>query len=356
MIKRILIIFITFYIMQSCQPVTQSQTNNIIDVEYPETVKTDHVDNYHGTEISDPYNWLEIDTAADVEAWVIEQNKSTNAYLEQIPFRKAIRDRYEDLFNYPKLGSPFKAGEHYFFYKNDGLQNQSVIYIQKGLDGEPEVFMDPNEMSEDGTAAVNLLGFSGDNKYVAYAINQAGSDWQQIKVKEIETKQDLNDELNWVKFSGASWKNDGFYYSRYPAPAEGTELSAANEYHALYYHKLGDDQSEDTYIFGNKDEPLMYHFAGVTEDKKYLIASATTGTDGFETWYKDLDDPNAEMIAMFRGFSNKSSVIDHKDGRFLVLTDIDAPKYRLVSIDLQNQDKSEWVEIIPESDFLIKRC
>ena len=174
-------------------------------LSYPETRTEDQVDNYFGTDVNDPYRWLEIDTAAEVEAWVKAENEVTFAYLEKIPYRKAIRDRYEELFNYPKLSSPFKAGEYYFFYKNDGLQNQAVIYVQKGLDGAPEVFIDPNALSAEGTVAIDLTGFSNDDKYVAYSRQEAGSDWQEIRVMEIATKKELPDLLKWVKFSGAAW-------------------------------------------------------------------------------------------------------------------------------------------------------
>ena len=334
---------------------TESDNNQNISVEYPETYKDSSVvEDYHGTSVSDPYRWLEIDTAKNVKEWVTAQNEVTFDYLEQIPYRDAIKERYEELFNYVKLSSPSKAGEYYFFYKNDGLQNQSVLYYQKGEEGEPEVFLDPNAMSEDGTVAINLIGFSKDKKYVAYSKQDAGSDWQEIHVMEIASKKKLPDVLSWVKFSGASWKNDGFYYSRYPEPEDGTELSAANSEHSVYYHKLGTDQSQDELVYSNPDKPKMYHFTSITEDRKYLVLYASTGTDGYETYVKDLDSPNSEFKALFTGFDHKNSVVHNIGDQFLVLTDIDAPKYRLIQVPYDNPSKENWTEVLAEKDYLLE--
>ncbi len=338
----------------SCQKDMTKVTNIKPALEYPKTFKDSlAIDDYHGVKIEDPYRWLEVDTATEVKNWVTEQNKVTFDYLKNIPYRDKIKNRYEELFNYVKLSSPYKQGPYYFFSKNSGLQNQSVIYYQKGIDGDPEVFLDPNTYSEEGTTSIGLLGFSPDNRYVAFSVSEAGSDWQTIRVMQIDNKKILDDELKWVKFSGASWTNDGFFYSKYPAPKDGTELSATNEYHSIYFHKLGDHQDKDKLVYGNRKEPKRYHYGNVTEDKKYHIAYATTGTDGFETLYKDLSDPSAKYITLFKGFKNKSSIVDHVDGRFLVYTDIDAPKYRLISVDPKNPDAANWKEIIKSSDDLL---
>ena len=339
----------------SCD-VDNAQTKiNTIDLNYPETRKDSAViDNYHRTEIADPYRWLEIDTAQEVEKWVIEQNKVTQTYLEKIPFREKIEKRYTELFNYVKLSSPFKVGDYYFFSKNDGLQNQSVIYYQKGLDGEAEVFIDPNALSEDGTVAISLIGFSEDDKYAAYSRQEAGSDWQEIHVMDIASKTKLPDVIKWVKFSGANWYKDGFFYSRYPEPKDGTELSAANEYHSVYYHKLGDKQENDKLVYKNPDNPKLYHFTSITEDRRYLLLYVTTGTDGYETHYKDLSKAGSDFVPLFTGFDNKSSVIDNIDDRFLLLTDIDAPKYRVIEVNTQKPQKDNWKEIIPESKYLMQ--
>lgn len=339
----------------SCD-VDNAQTKiNTIDLNYPETRKDSAViDNYHSTEIADPYRWLEIDTAQEVEKWVIEQNKVTQTYLEKIPFREKIEKRYTELFNYVKLSSPFKVGDYYFFSKNDGLQNQSVIYYQKGLDGEAEVFIDPNALSEDGAVAISLIGFSEDDKYAAYSRQEAGSDWQEIHVMDIASKTKLPDVIKWVKFSGANWYKDGFFYSRYPEPKDGTELSAANEYHSVYYHKLGDKQENDKLVYKNPDNPKLYHFTSITEDRRYLLLYVTTGTDGYETHYKDLSKAGSDFVPLFTGFDNKSSVIDNIDDRFLLLTDIDAPKYRVIEVNTQKPQKDNWKEIIPESKYLMQ--
>ncbi|MDA8692959.1 prolyl oligopeptidase family serine peptidase [Saprospiraceae bacterium] len=324
------------------------------NLDYPKTRKDSSViDDYNGTKITDEYRWLEVDTSAEVKSWVTEQNKVSFGYLESIPYRDAIKERYEELFNYVKLSSPNKIGDYYFFSKNDGLQNQSVIYYQKGINGEAEVFLDPNAMSKDGTVFINLLGFSKDDKYVAYSQSSSGSDWQEIHVMEVATKKKMSDLLKWVKFSGANWYDGGFFYSRYPTPGDGLELSAKNEYHAVYYHKLGTDQSEDKKIFGNDTEPLIYHFCSVTESRDYLILYASTGTDGFETYYKDLKD-DGPITLLFKGFKNKSSVIDNVGDHLLVTTDVGAPKYRLIDVDLNAPEQSSWKEIIPETNDLLE--
>ena len=346
------------FIFTSCQPeagqdVAQTIKNPAMTVNYPDTKREEVVDIYHGTTIPDPYRWLEVDTAKDVGEWVQAQNKVTFDYLEKIPYRKKIEERYTELFNYPKLSSPFKAGDYYFFYKNDGLQNQSVIYFQKGIDGEPDVFIDPNALSEDGTVAVNLLGFSEDDRYVAYSQSVAGSDWREIKVMEIATKTELPDLLKWVKFSGASWKGNGFFYSRYPEPEPGMELSGNNQYHSVYFHELGTDQSEDKLVYRDDANPNMYHWTTVTEDHQYLFMYAAPGTDGFATYVMDLDGDN-KFKALFEGNKNKTTAIHNIGNRFLMLTDIDAPKYRLIEVDYNAPEPENWKEVITEGEDLLQ--
>lgn len=323
-------------------------------VSYPTTKTVEQTDDYHGTTITDPYRWLEIDTAADVMEWVKIQNEVTFGYLEKIPFRDAIADRLAELLNYPRYSSPFRAGEYYLFYKNDGLQNQPVIYVQKGLTGTPEVFLDPNQLSESGTSAVSIIGISKDDRYVAYSVANAGSDWSTIHVMEIATKRQLPDRLEWVKFSGAGWKDDGFFYSRYPKPVPGEELSGNNQNHSVYFHRLGTDQSEDRLVYADPDNPSFYHYGGVTEDARYYVMYAAPGTDGFATYYLDLEDPEARMTELFGGYANKSSIVHNLGSKFLVLTDIDAPNYRLIEVDLQRPEPENWREIIPESDILLQ--
>lgn len=346
--------FLLFIALAFCTGAVGAQSNkNKTTVKYPITRTDNQNDNYHGVIVADPYRWLEDDTSPEVEAWVKEQNKVTSAYLSQIPYRDALKNRITELINYPRFSAPIKAGEYYLFYKNDGLQNQPVIYIQKGLKGQPEVFIDPNKLSADGTVSVNLLGPSDDNRYMAYTQSEAGSDWQQIRVMDVSTRKPLPDVLRWVKFSGASWHKDGFFYSRYPQPAKGAERSGNNQYHSIYYHRLGEDQSRDKLVYEDKSNPDYYHYGGVTEDHKYFIMYAAPGTDGYATYYKDLQT-DGPMTALFEGYANKSSVVEHIGGRFLVITDIGAPKYRLVSIDPANPAPTNWKEILPETDNLLE--
>lgn len=342
--KKLFLIGLVAY-TSSCSTETEMKENK--GLSYPETKKEDVVDEYFGTQVSDPYRWLENDTASDTEAWVRAQNKVTEAYMEKIPFREDVEKRLTELFNYPRLSSPYKVGEYYFFYKNDGLQNQAVIYYQKGKDGDPMVFIDPNELSEDGTVSVNLLGASDDNKHMAYSKSEGGSDWSKIYVREIATNTELDDELEWVKFSGAAWYNDGFYYSRYPEPEPGTELSADNKYHSIYYHKLGTPQSEDELFYRNDENPNLYHWCDITEDNQYLLMYAASGTDGYETYFKNLPQ-DGELTRMCSGYENKTSVIDHHDGKFIALTDIGAPNYRVVTIDPDDFVKENWKDLIKE--------
>ncbi len=323
-------------------------------MEYPNTNKQDSVSEYFGTSVNDPFAWLENDTSSETESWVKSQNEVTESYLNKIPFRDRIAERYTDLFNYEKVSAPQKVGDYYFINKNDGLQNQSVIYYKKGEESEWMVFMDPNEMSEDGTVTIGLLGESSDNKYIAYRYSEAGSDWGKIKVRDIEKNVDLDDVINWVKFSGASWYKDGFYYSGFPTPEEGTELSAANKFHTVYYHKLGTDQSEDVIIYQDREHPNLYHGAGVTEDEEYLVLYINEGTDNNDLRFKKPDTKNGGFQPLVTGFRGESSVVDYKMGKFLVLTDIGAPMKRLVAIDPANVSEEAWVDLIPESENNLK--
>jgi prolyl oligopeptidase len=315
---------------------------------YPATKKVDQVDDYFGTKVADPYRWLEDDNAEDVKAWVQAENAVTFGYLDTIPFRPKIKARLTEIFNYPRYSSPFRAGEYYFFYKNDGLQNQSVCYIQKGLDGTPEVFLDPNLLSTDGTVRASLIGASNDDRYVAVSRGEAGSDWSEIRVMEVATKQELPDRVQWVKFSGAAWSGDGFYYSGYMKPAAGDELKAKNEYQKVFYHKLGDPQDKDTLVWEDKEHPLRYVGAGTTEDEKWLMLGVSEGTSGSEIYVKDLTKKDAPFTMLFKGFEYDASPIEVVDGRFLVLTNIDAPNFRVVAVDPKNPAKETWQTVIAE--------
>lgn len=334
----------------------RSNTNlyEIPKVNYPSTKKVEVSDNYFGTIVADPYRWLENDTAADVGQWVTEQNRVTFDFLEKIPFRNKIKTRLEEIYNYPRVSSFLKVGEYYLYYKNDGLQNQSVIYIKKGNEGAEEVFIDPNKLSDIGTVAVELSGFSKNRKYIGYTISVAGSDWQEIHIKDIESKKDLEDIIKYVKFGGTEWYGDGFFYSSFPQPSKEEEMTALNKNQSVFYHRLGEPQEKDILIFEDKGHPLRYHSVELTEDNKYLILTIAEGTDGFETYYKPVNLKKGGFIPLFTGFDHKSTVIDFENGMFYVLTDIDAPNYRLVAIDPARPEKANWKEIIPESKDLLE--
>jgi prolyl oligopeptidase len=317
-------------------------------LKYPVTKKVAQVDDYFGTKVADPYRWLEDDNAEDVKQWVKEENIVTFGYLEKIPFRERLRQRLKDIYNYPRYTSPRRAGEYYFFTKNDGLQNQSVIYIQKGLDGQPEVFIDPNALSPDGTIRISLANFSNDDRYAAITRSEAGSDWSEIRVMEIATKKELTDRIQWVKFSNAAWQGGGFYYSGYDKPAPGQELTAQNEYQKIFYHKLGDPQAKDSLIYQDREHPLRYVRAATREDEKYLFLTVSEGTHGNELYYGDLNAKKVDFKPLIRGFEFDTSVIDNVGDKFLVYTNVDAPNYKVVSIDPRNPAKDKWQVIIPE--------
>jgi len=316
---------------------------------YPVTAAVDQVDDYFGAQVADPYRWLEDDQAPAVKAWVEEQNKVTFSYLERIPFREKIRQRVTDIYNYPRYSAPQKAGDHYFFSKNDGLQNQSVIYVQKGLEGEPEVFLDPNLMSPDGTVRVNLIGFSRNFKYAAYSRSEAGSDWQEIRVMDVASKVELPDRLKWVKFTGASWTGEeGFYYSGFDAPAPGEELKGLSRFQKIYFHKLGRPQEEDVLIYEDREHPLRYKNVWITEDEKYLILSLSEGTHGNELHYLDLGKKSRVFKPLVRGFEFDTNVIDNVGDSFLLLTNFQALNKRVVLADPRKPDPEDWQTLVPE--------
>jgi prolyl oligopeptidase len=323
-------------------------------IKYPETKKVQQTDTYFGVQIQDDYRWLENDTAKDVKQWVEAQNKVTFGYLEKIPFRQKIKDRLTELANYPRYGAPWRVGEYFIFSKNDGLQNQSVYYIQKGLTGEPKTFLDPNKLSTDGTVAASLMGYSKDKKYIAYSVSKSGSDWQEIRVKEVATGQDLADKTEWVKFSGATWFGNGFYYSRYDKPADGKEFSAKNEYHKVYYHILGTSQDKDILVYEDKEHPLRYHSASITDDDRFLILYASEGTDGSEIKVMDLQSSDKNFKTVFEGFKYNYSIMDNIGEQLLVYTNDGAPNYRLVSVNVKNPAKNTWKDVIAEKKELLE--
>lgn len=312
---------------------------------YPITNKIDCTDIYFGDKIFDPYVWLEDDRSAETGEWVKAQNQLTFSYLDQIPFRDAIKERLETLWNYPKEGAPFKRGEWYYFYKNDGLQNQYVLYRYQNEGDEPELFLDPNTLKEDGTAALGSTSFSKDGKYFAYAINDAGSDWQTIYIKNTETKENLAEKLEWCKFTGMAWKGKGFYYSRYEKP-EGSALSKANEYHKTYYHKLGTPQSKDKLVFEQADYPKRYLFAQTSEDEKYLFISVSEGTSGNILYMANLETAPKDFIQLNENFENDHNYNSNIGDDLYFITNLEASNYKLVTAKADSATQGNWQDVM----------
>lgn len=319
-----------------------------VKLHYPETKKVTQTDNYFGINVSDPYRWLENDTSAETKEWVKTEQNYTENYLSKIPFREKIKKRYKELLNYDKFGWASKYGDYIIYSKMEGLQNQSVYYIQKGLDGEAKVLIDPNKLSEDGSVSVELDGVSNDRKYLAYHINKGGSDWQTMYIMEIATQKKLDDQLDWLKFGGAAWQGSGFYYSRYDKPASGTELSAKSEYQKIYYHKLGEKQEKDLLIFEDKSHPQMFYSSQVTEDERYLFIYKSPGTDGVEVLYRNLIKGQKDFKLLFKGFEFNYSVINNISDQLLVNTNNGAGNYKVVLVNPDHPEKALWKDIIPE--------
>ncbi len=351
MIKKTLPSFL-ITILFSCNI---EKTNEEKAINYPSTKKVDSTDIYFDNKIQDPYRWLEDDRSTETGEWVNVQNKVTFDYLATIPFREKIKSRLTQIWNFEKRTTPFKKGKNYFFYKNDGIQNQSVLYVQEGLSGTPKMLLDPNALAADGTVSLGGLSISKDGKYLGYSINRAGSDWSEIYVLEIESGKKLADEIKWVKFSDIAWKDNGFYYSAYDAPKGGSELSNKNEFHKVFYHKLGDKQEKDALIFEDEANPLRNFSAGITEDKNLLLIYGSESTSGTSLAVKDLRKPNAPFIWLVNNFENNYGVVHSEGNKLYVITDKGAPKYQLLEIDITGKpDYENWKKIIPESNNLLE--
>ncbi|HEV7902862.1 MAG TPA: prolyl oligopeptidase family serine peptidase [Pyrinomonadaceae bacterium] len=320
---------------------------------YPAAKKVEQVDDYHGTKVADPYRWLEDLDTADTKAWVEAQNRLTNAYLAEIPARQRIKERLTKLWNFERYGIPFREGDRYFFTKNDGLQNQYVLYTAASLTDEPRVLLDPNKLSTDGTIALAGTAISRDGKLMAYGLSASGSDWSEWKVRNIETGQDLPDVIKWVKFSGASWTPDGkgFYYSRYDEPKAGTSgLSGVNEFQKLYYHRLGTPQAEDALIYDRKDQKDWGFSGDVTDDGRYLIITVWTGTDvKNRIYYKDLQAKDAPVVKLLDDFDAAYNFIDNDGAVFWFMTDKDAPRNKIIAVDTRKPERANWKTVIPEA-------
>ncbi len=322
-------------------------------LNYPVTKKVTQTDDYFGTKVSDPYRWLEDDKSAETKAWVEAQNKVTNAYLEQIPYRKQFQDAIEKVYNYPKYSAPSRNGEWYYFYKNDGLQNQSVLYRQKGLTAEPEVVIDPNTLSPDGTTRLVLFNLCKDGKHAVVGLSKGGSDWQTYYVRDMATGKNLDDELNWVKVSGASWAGNGFYYSRYPAPdKKASDLSAKNENHQVYYHTVGTAQSADKLIFEDKGNPQRFHTAQTSEDERFLflyISDRGKGFDGNAISFMNLKAGDKAFKPLIANISNDDyNVVENTDHSFIVKTNANAPNSKLMVFDFTNPAMMRSADLVAE--------
>jgi prolyl oligopeptidase len=336
-------------VLAACE--TEKKRDPIV-VNYPTTQKVDTVDTYFGTEVSDPYRWLEDDRSPETESWVETQNKTTFGYLDSIPFREDLKNRLEKLWNYEKLGSPFKEGEYTYFYKNNGLQNQYVVYRKKG-DGPEEVFLDPNTFSEDATTSLAGLSFTKDGSMAGYLISEGGSDWRKAIVINAKTKEQVEDTLVDIKFSGISWKgNEGFYYSSYDKP-KGSELSAKTDQHKLYYHKVGTPQSEDKIIFGGTPEEKHRYVGGyLTEDQRYLIITASTSTSGNKLYLKDLEN-DGDLITILDNTDSDTYVMENEGSKLFMVTNMDAPNKKIVVTDASNPTPDNWTDFIPETENVL---
>lgn len=342
-----IIIAMSVIFMMSCK--TNKVEKN--DFKYPETFKDTTSDVYFGTKVEDPYRWLEDDHSKETKAWVKAQNEFTFNYLNKIPFKSKIKSRLEEIWNYEKISAPSKKGDYYYFYKNDGLQNQYVMYRTKELGKDGEVFLDPNTFSKDGTISLGGTSFTQDGSLLAYQISEGGSDWRKVIIIDAESKKQLEDTLIDVKFSGLSWKgNDGFYYSSYDKPKEGSQLSGLTQYHKLFFHKLGTSQKDDKLIFGGEKQKRRYIGAYLTEDQRFLVISASESTSGNELYIKDLSQENSKIIPIKEGFNCDLNIVDNQGTRLIISTNYNAPNNKLVEVDASAPQVENWKDLIPETE------
>jgi prolyl oligopeptidase len=340
---RLLLLCSTFALM----------TTLTAQLTYPTTKKTEQTDNYFGTNVSDPYRWLEDDKSEATKAWVTEENKVTFGYLDKIPYRNNFKTAIEKVFNYPKYSAPFRKGEWFYFYKNDGLQNQSVLYRQKGLSGAPEVVIDPNKLSKEGTTRLTVFNLCKDGTYAVVGLSEGGSDWQTYYVRDMATGKNLDDKLDWVKVSGAAWEGHGFYYSRYPAPEKGASaLSVKNENHQVWFHKVGTAQADDKLIYEDKNNPQRFHTTSTSEDEKFLFLTLSDrgkGLNGNAIYAMDLTSADRKFYPIVAEITNDNyGVIENTADKFLLQTNADAPNSKVIAVDIKNPDLKKAITIIPE--------
>ncbi|MCH8233961.1 MAG: S9 family peptidase [Bacteroidetes bacterium] len=333
----------------------QESTDHTSSLVYPETRKSEHEDDYFGHKVPDPYRWLEDDTSEETATWVKAENEVTFGYLNNITFRDKVKARLEELMNYERVSAPFIEGGYEYFYKNDGLQDHSVLYRRKAGSEEAEVFLDPNMFSEDGTVGLRGVFFTKDGDLSAHMISDGGSDWRKVITMNVETREVIEDTLVNVKFSGISWQgNEGFYYSSYDKPEDGSQLSAKTQYHKLYYHKLDTPQEEDVLVFGGEQQPNRYIGGFVTEDQQYLVVSAAQNTSGNRLYIKDLSKPDAEFTLFQDDYMARFSYKDNMGSVFYFSTNIDAPNYRLIKIDISKPGKEDWQDVISETENVLR--
>ena len=351
--KKLIIPIVIGLTVVACKEEPKKETTALT---YPETKKVDTVDTYFGTEVKDPYRWLEDDMSEETADWVQRENKTTYGYLENIPYRDALKERLSTLWNYEKVGPPFKEGDYTYFYKNDGLQNQYVVYRYKTEEGpsNAEVFLDPNTFTDDGTISLDNLSFSEDGKTSAYSISEGGSDWRKVLVMNVEDREIVEDTLVDIKFSGLSWKgNEGFYYSSYDKP-KGSELSAKTDQHKLYYHKLGTSQKEDELIFGGTEaEKHRYVGGSVSEDNRYLTISASTSTSGNKLFLKDLTKPDSKLVTILDNTDSDTYLLDNDGSKLYLVTNLNAPNKKIVTVDASNPTPENWKDFIPETENVL---
>lgn len=346
-LKTTLLIMGSMAMLSSCD--TRYKIKEYPKAERDETV----VDDYFGTKVADPYRWLENDTSAETNAWVEAQRALTNEYLSHIPLRAKLKDRLTQIADYEKYGVPSKRFGKYFYSKNDGLQNQSVYYMQDANGGEPEVLLDPNTLSEDGTVSLGGMSMSHDGKYLAYTIQRSGSDWVEIYVKDVATKELLPDHIEWAKFTGASWYKDGFFYAAYDKPVAGKEFSNVNENHKIYYHKLGDPQEKDQLFYENPSQPRYFHGVSTDEKERYMFLYESGQGAGSTLWMRDMNDPKGEFVQIAFDMDYQYSPIDIIDGKMYIMTNYDAPKGQICVVDVNDMNKvsiENWQVWLPESE------
>ncbi|MPM11811.1 Prolyl endopeptidase [bioreactor metagenome] len=331
-----------------------SAISNGQNIKYPETFRSDQADDYFGTKVADPYRWLEDENSAETKEWVDKQNSITHDYLDRIPFRQTLHNRLEKLWNYEKSGIPFKKGPWVFCFRNSGLQNQSVLYVRKGFDGEDRVLLDTNKLSNDGTIALSEYSVSKNNKYLAFSTSKGGSDWNDIQVLEIATGKILPDIVRWTKFSGIAWYRDGFFYSAYEVSDEEKALSSKNEFHKVYYHKLGTKQGKDVLIYENKEFPLRNYGVFLDEDEKYMFLSESESTSGNALWFRPAGINDAKWIKIADGFDYDYSFVGVIDDKFYLLTNNGAPNNRLISVDPAHPESNYWRDVISESQNVLQ--